>query len=99
MNALIPLQRSMLDALRMADVMAQTSQQRIADLEKDLLKVENDIATIDELNIQTLALEYPEWEEDANRRIAAHDWNMIQDEPDKDDHSAHHDDAHGKKAH
>jgi hypothetical protein len=101
-NALIPLQRTLLDAMRMADTMAVTSQQRIAELEKALIKCDHDINTIDVVSIYDLAAEHPEWEADAARRIAAHDWNTIQDEPDKDDHSAHdaHDDAHGKaKAH
>lgn len=94
MNALIPLQRTLLDAMRMADTMAVTSQQRIAELEKALIKCDHDIDTIDDVTIYDLAAEHPEWEADAARRVAAHDWNMIQDEPDKDDHSAH-DDHHG----
>ena len=102
-NALIPLQRSYVDALASANRMAATSQKRIAELEKELAKVESDIASIDNLNVATIAKEHPDWEADAQRRVDSHDWNMVADEVDKDDHSAHHAaDAHGKdhaKAH
>ncbi len=94
---MIPLQRSYVDALATAQRMALTSQQRVAELEKELAKVDADLASIDNLNVTMIAKQHPDWEADAQRRVDSHDWNLNADEVDKDDHDAHHADAHGKE--
>lgn len=97
-NALIPLQRSFVDTLQMAKRMAATSEVRIAELQKELAKVRADLASIDNLDVNAIAQAHPDWEADAARRVAAHDWNLIPDEVDKDLPAEHHDHGHGKSA-
>lgn len=99
-NALVPVERALAQAAAEANVLRETSAARIAELKANAATLSDDIANLETLSVDDEGKRHPEWEADADRRIANHDWNLVRDEVDKDaKHHDHHDDDHAAGGH
>ena len=74
-NALVPLERTFVDTLKQAQVMAATSRVRIEALEHELAQVNAEISKLDTLTIDDISAQHPDWEKTANENIADAVWN------------------------
>jgi molecular chaperone GrpE (heat shock protein) len=61
-----------------ADVMAETSKQRLQSIEEQLKTTRANYENIENLTVADIEAMHPEWKEKADQDIINHQWNLIE---------------------